>query len=63
MKTQLICCEHTHKKFYEALHQGHFGNVLEMIQDTDVPEKITEKFISWVSNELVLHLSYINATE
>ncbi|KAB2613262.1 serine/threonine-protein phosphatase 6 regulatory subunit 3-B-like [Pyrus ussuriensis x Pyrus communis] len=52
VKTQLICCEHTHKKFYEALHQGHFGNVLEMIQDTDVLEKITEKFISWDSPEV-----------
>ncbi|KAM1240578.1 hypothetical protein ACFX2I_046124 [Malus domestica] len=50
VKTQLICCEHAHKKFSEALHQGHFRDVLEMIQDTDVLEKIAEKFSSWVSN-------------
>ncbi|TQD80619.1 hypothetical protein C1H46_033798 [Malus baccata] len=52
VKTQLICCEHTHKKFSEALHQGHFRDVLEMIQDTDVLEKIAEKFSSWDSPEV-----------
>ncbi|KAM2154175.1 hypothetical protein ACFX1Q_046029 [Malus domestica] len=53
VKTQLICCEHTHKKFSEALHQGHFRDVLEMIQDTDVLEKIAEKFSSWDSPEVL----------
>ncbi|XP_050160317.1 uncharacterized protein LOC126633806 [Malus sylvestris] len=52
VKTQLICCEHAHKKFSEALHQGHFRDVLEMIQDTDVLEKIAEKFSSWNSPEV-----------
>ncbi|RXH89047.1 hypothetical protein DVH24_000646 [Malus domestica] len=61
VKTQLICCEHTHKKFSEALHQGHFRDVLEMIQDTDVLEKIAEKFSSWVMCLYMLDPTRLNS--